>query len=208
MRLNPPDRAGSAVRRLDAVLTPARGIAGVLVVAIGVLAASQFLDYREVRAGVPAYSGLEGIAPAPRIDGTEATTGSAHAYLGLALAAVALILVVAAMLERWRLARLLLPVGLAVVAMTLLLDAPKGLDEGAVALRFEGAEARLLGPFWAQLFAGVVIAVCGPLLALNLGPRRAPPSRARSRALQRLPRAPRRSGAGGPAAADSGGVAP
>ena len=31
------------------------------------------------------------------------------------------------------------------------IDLPKGLDEGTVAIQFEGAEARLLGAFWVQL---------------------------------------------------------
>jgi hypothetical protein len=205
MRLNRLHRAGFGTARREPPLTPARGIAAVLVVAIGVLAISQFLDYREVRAGVPAYSGIESVAPAPLIAGTEASLGSSHAYLGLLLAAAALVLVVAAMRGRWQLARLLLPIGLAVILISLLIDAPKGLDESAVAVQFEGAEARLLGPFWAQLFAGVVIAACGPLLALNLGreqPRPTGEGRSparRSRARTTTPSAPAAGSGGGSA---------
>jgi hypothetical protein len=157
-------------------LTPARAIAAVAIAAACILVAAQFVDYREVRAGVPAYAEVESVAPAPRVDGSAKTAGSAHAYLLVPLALAAVGLVAAAMLGRWRVARLLLVVGTAVVAITLLVDLPKGLDEGQVAVQFEGAEARLLGAFWVQLAAGVVIGACGLLLssALRPGPARTP----------------------------------
>jgi hypothetical protein len=160
------------VRVAERVITPARGTAVVLAVAIGVLAASQFVDYREVRAGVPDYAGVSDVAPAPVIPDSSEVTGSAHAYVVLAIAVVAAVLLVLAVGGRWRMARLLAPLGLAVVAISLLIDMPKGLDEGVEALRFEGAQADLLAGFWTQLVAGSVIAVIGPLLALQYTRRR------------------------------------
>jgi hypothetical protein len=168
-------------------LTPARAIAAVAIAAACILIAAQFVDYREVRAGVPAYAEVESVAPAPRVDGSAKTAGSAHAYLLVPLALAAVGLVAAAMLGRWRVARLLVVVGAAVVAVTLLVDLPKGLDEGQTAVQFEGAEARLLGAFWVQLAAGVVIGVCGVLLSSALRP-----GRARTRRSLRLRRRGRR----------------
>ena len=149
-------------------LTPSRALAAVALVAAILLGISQFLDYREVRAGVEAYAEVERVAPAPQVPGSASTAGSAHAYVLLAVALASAILVVLALAGRWRLARVLVPLGLVVVAVATFVDAPKGLDEGLVAVQFEGAEARLLGPFWVQVASGAVIAVCGLLLALVL----------------------------------------
>ena len=62
-------------------LTPARAIGAVALAACVLLAASQFLDYREVRAGVPAYAEVEQVAPPPQVSGTTRTAGSAHLYV-------------------------------------------------------------------------------------------------------------------------------
>jgi len=158
-------------------LTPARAIAAAALAAALFLCVSQFLDYREVRAGVPAYADVEQVAPAPRVEGTAHDTGSAHGYALVLVGLGAGALTVLSMLGRWRLARLLFPLGLAAVAVAILIDVPAGLDEGMTAVEFEGAEARLLGPFWVQLASAAVIALCGPMLALQLRPggaRRAP----------------------------------
>ncbi|MGI9019220.1 MAG: hypothetical protein ACR2G3_00730 [Solirubrobacterales bacterium] len=151
--------------------TPARAIAAVALAACLLLAISQFLDYREVRAGVSAYAEVEQVAPPPRISGSTETTGSAHLYAVLLLAIAAGALVVLSMLGRWRLARLLVPLGLAALAIAVFIDAPAGLDEGANAIEFQGAEARLLEPFWVQVWAAAVITLCGMLLALALRPQ-------------------------------------
>jgi len=174
-RIRPVLVAGLALaRRVLAVaereVTPARAVAAVALVAAALLAATQFLDYREVRAGVPAYAEVEEVAPPPQVSGSARTAGSAHGYLLLLAAVAAVALVVLSLLGRWRLARLLFPLGILVVLVTALIDAPNGLDEGAVAIQFEGAEARLLGPFWVELVAGGVIAMCGLLLALVIHP--------------------------------------
>src|SRR5439155_12217740 len=87
--------------------------------------------------------------------------------------------------ERWRLARALVVLGAVAVAITLIGDRPAGLDEGALAIEFEGVHATLLGGFWAELSAAAVIALAGPLLAayLRLGQvtARRPRRRARGR---------------------------
>ena len=154
-------------------LTPARAIAAVALAAALLLCVSQFLDYREVRAGVPAYADVEQVAPPPRVDGTAHNTGSAHAYALVLVGLGAGTLVVLSMLGRWRLARLLFPLGLTAVAVAILIDVPAGLDEGMIAVEFQGAEARLLGPFWVQLTSAAVIALCGLMLSLALRPGRA-----------------------------------
>lgn len=164
--------AATAMRVGARELTPARGLAAVSLVAIAVLAVSQFVEYREVRAGVPAYAGVDEVAGAPRVDDTVQDTGEAHAYVPLLIAAAALAILAVAMRGRWRLARLLSLAGLVVIAIGILLDAPKGLDEGVLSIQFEGAEARLLSGFWTQIAAAAVLVVTGPLLAAQLNPQR------------------------------------
>ncbi|MEO8091954.1 MAG: hypothetical protein ABI726_04505, partial [bacterium] len=151
-------------------VTPARAVAGLAVAAAILLAVSQFADYREVRAGVPASAEVEAIAPPPQISDTAETAGSAHAFLPLAAAIATVVIVALAMLGRWRLARVLVFLGAGVIVISLAIDLPKGLDEGSTAVEFEGAEARLLGAFWVEILCGFVIAICGPLLARSLGP--------------------------------------
>jgi hypothetical protein len=161
-------RRGLAVAERE--VTPLRAVAVVGLLACGLLATTQFLDYRDVQAGVPAYEGVEDVAPAPVVSGTEETAGSAHLYVLLAVALAAGVLIVMSLRGRPGLGRYLLVLGLAAVAVAAFIDAPQGLDEGAVATQFEGARAHLLGPFWVQVFAGAVIAACGPLLALGRRP--------------------------------------
>ena len=75
-------------------VTPVRTLAFVCAGASVALAASQFVDYRGVAVGAPAYEGEIGtVAPAP-LTGLE-TAGSAHAYALVPLAAIALLLAVA-----------------------------------------------------------------------------------------------------------------
>lgn len=153
-------------------LTPARGFAAVALLAAALLAVTQFVDYREVRAGVPAYAEVEQVAPPPQVGGSDRTAGSAHLYVLLPVALGAGAAAVLAMMGRWRLARLLVPLGLLGMLVALAIDVPAGLDEGGNAVEFEGAEARLLGGWWVQFFSSAVIAACGVLLTLALEPRR------------------------------------
>ena len=176
-------------RWAERVITPNRAAATVLFVAIGVLVVSQFIDYTETRAGVPAYAGVKEVAPAPRVSSDP--THDAHSWIVLALAAAASVVLVLSLLGRWRLARLLVPIGLAVVLISVLIDAPAGVDEGTAADLYEGAQASLLAGFWTQLAAGVVIVLVAPILAVGLarGRRitRARTARVRKPLLRRSP---------------------
>jgi hypothetical protein len=161
------DRAGIAVAWSERRVRPAHGVIAVSVVAGLALAASQLLDYRGVRIGALAYAEVETVAPAPEVDRERASAAHGGALYPVALAALAI--TVLATRGRWRLARLLVPLGLAAVAISLTIDLPRGLDEQRAALAYEGAEAVLLEGFWAQLAAGATLACCGPLLAVHLG---------------------------------------
>jgi hypothetical protein len=91
----------------------------------------------------------------------------------LVIAIAALFVAALAIAANWRLARLLIALGVAVVLISLLVDARQGLREGLAATTYEGAEATLLGGFWIQLWSGVTLAVSGPLLAVHLREERA-----------------------------------
>ncbi len=150
-------------------MTPARAVAATVLVAIAALGASQWLDYRSVTVGSDAYSGTVGIvAPAPEVS-TE-IAGHAHSWAMLPLAVVALVALVLALTGRRRAGFLLAGVGIAVIAISIAVDAPKGLDEGQAAVAYEGASASLLEGFWAQIAAGTVLIACGVLLPLYLRP--------------------------------------
>jgi hypothetical protein len=178
---------GALVRWAERVVTPTRAAAAVLFVAIGVLVVSQFIDYTETRAGVPAYAGVKDIAPAPQVSSDP--THDAHSWVVLALAAAALVILVLSLRGRWRLARMLVPIGLAVILISVFIDRPAGLDEGAAADLYEGAEASLLAGFWTQLVAGVVITLVAPILSVGLAAgRRVPKARRARRARVRRPR--------------------
>lgn len=164
--------AGLARRALawaEAEITPARAAVAVALTATAALAASQFFDYREISAGTPAYSDVQNVAPPPQVD--HDPTGSAHAWLMLPIAAAALVVIVMATRGRWQLARLLIPLGLVVIAVALLVDVPAGLDEGSASTTYQGAEATLTEGFWAQVAAGATLILCGPLLAAHLRSR-------------------------------------
>jgi hypothetical protein len=141
------------------VLTPARAAAVVLIATGGLLAVSQFIDYRAVEIGQPGYAGLPQVADVP----TEAvrTAGEAHAYLlvpiGLAVIALGVLGLVR---ERRNLGLLVAALGLISIAVILLVDLPAGLDEGSQTSRFAGATAVLQDGFFAELAAagGMVLA--------------------------------------------------
>jgi hypothetical protein len=165
----------------ERVATPARGLALVALAAAVTLAASQFSDYRAVDIGATSYTPVESVAPAPDLE--QRSPRSAHGLTVLAIAIAAFCMTALAVAGRWRLARLLIVLGAAVIAISLLVDAPEGLREGLAATTYEGAEATLLGGFWVQLASGVTLVVSGPLLAFHLrgGRRRARRSRPASR---------------------------
>ena len=141
------------------VVTPARAAAVVLIAAGACLAISQFIDYRAVEVGQPGYAGLPGVAHAPTVQAR--TAGAAHAYLlvPVGLAAIALGLL-ALVRERRNLGLLVAGLGLLSIVVILLVDLPTGLDEGSQTSRFAGATAVLEDGFFAELAAagGMVLA--------------------------------------------------
>ena len=162
----------AAVRAGERALTPSRAVGAVVLAAAIALGASQFVDYRGVEIGGDLYEGLESIAPAPQAD--RAVTGSAHAYLLLPVAVAAVAALAFTLRGRWQLGRAVALLGAIGVAVSLLVDLPKGLDEGSAALGFEGAQARLVEGFWVQLSASAVLVACGLLLAAYVRAEHAP----------------------------------
>jgi hypothetical protein len=169
----PQARAGpvGALRFLERAVTPARGLAVVALAATIALGASQFSHYRAVQVGADSYRGVQNLAPAPEMD--QQSPRSAHGVTVFAIAIVGLFVTVLAITRNWRLARLLTILGVAVILISLLVDAPQGLREGSAAIDYQGAKATLLGGFWVQLWSGVTLALVGPLLAAQLRAQRA-----------------------------------
>lgn len=164
--------ARSAYRLAARWVTPARGVAVVALAALAALAASQWVDYRAVSVGGDAYrGGIGAVAPAPVVDHVRA--GDAHAWLMLPIALAGLVCLALAVWWRPALARMLAPLGLAAIAVALLVDVPKGLDEGTSGVAYQGAEAHLLGGFWLQIVAAGVLIACGLLLPPYARPERA-----------------------------------
>jgi hypothetical protein len=156
-------RRGAVLRVAERAVTPPRAVAAVILSAAIVLAISQFVDYRGVRIGAELYEGVEAVAPAPQTDREPA--GSAHAYLLLPVAALAIVAGGLALRGRWQLGRAVSLLGLIAVAVSLLVDRPTGLEEGMAARNFEGAEAVLIEGFWVQLAASAVLVAAGAMLA-------------------------------------------
>ncbi len=172
-------------------LTPARVTAGVALLTAVALAASQWSDLSGIRVGAEGYIGLEGVAPAPQV--SEKSVGGAHAWAGLPLALLAAVIVAGSFSGRPRLAYGLIPIGAAVIAISLLVDRPEGLDKGTEAIAYESVTAELLAGFWAQLMSGGVLILIAPVLVYVLrkqrteSPTRAP-GQARRRPSPRLRR--------------------
>jgi hypothetical protein len=124
-----------------------------------------------VEVGKPEYLKVEQVAQPPQVQ--TAMPRSAHGVSVFAIAVACLFVTFFAVWRNYRLARLLLFLGLAVVAITLFIDRPEGLRLGTAGEAYAGAQALLLGSFWVQLFSGVTLAVVGPLLALQLRAERA-----------------------------------
>ncbi|HKO39449.1 MAG TPA: hypothetical protein VJU14_13880 [Solirubrobacterales bacterium] len=140
-------------------ITPSRAAAFVVIATGALLVASQFIDYRAVEIGQPGYAGLPDVAQVPTTD--ERPAGAAHAYL---LVPVGLLAVALGLLglrrDARRLGLLVSVLGLVSLAVILLVDLPRGLDEGAQTSRFAGASAVLEDGFYAELAAagGMVLA--------------------------------------------------
>lgn len=194
-------RAGLGLLRLtERVITPARMTAVVALGAAVMLAASQFVDYRAVSLGETQYRAVENVAGAPQVAARDPRSAHGAWLIVIALASVAVVAVSYG--RRWRLSRLLLVLGAAAAAVTLLHDHHAGLEPGQAGVAYEGATPVLLAGYWAQLASAGILALCGPLLAFHLGAGRERRARgpARRRAAGRLGR---RDGSSRPAGAPS-----
>jgi hypothetical protein len=65
---------------------------------------------------------------------------------------------------RWRLGRGIALLGVVGIAVSLIVDLPKGLDEGIPGIAYSGASAEVLEGFWAQLASSATLVVLGLLL--------------------------------------------
>jgi hypothetical protein len=180
--------------RASALLTPARGIALLILASAICLVVSQFVTYSSIEIGQPAYAGLTSAAP-PTVAAERA--GQAHAYALIPLALIAA-LVAAMMLrtERRGLARIVVGLSLLCIALILLVDLPAGTDVGAQSSQFSGAKAVLQGGFYAELAAAAGLLIGGLLyyarpcrIPINLSGRAAS---ARRRRRQRRDSSPRK----------------
>jgi hypothetical protein len=150
---------------LARVVTPVSVVAVVAAAAAIGLAVSQFFDYRGLAIDSTQYGAeLGGVVSAPMTE--LETAGSAHLFVLAPLAAAALVLIVLTALGRWRLGRAVALVGVAGIAVSLLIDLPQGLEEGRVGVSYLGTEPQLLEGFWAQIACSAVLVFCGLLLGL------------------------------------------
>jgi hypothetical protein len=178
--------ATRAATQLSTVVTPERAICAVIVASAICLVVSQFVTYRSVEIGQPAYAGLTAASP-PTVGAK--TAGEAHAYLLIPIALFAAVAGVAALRPGRRgLGRVVIALGLLSLAVILLVDRPAGLDAGAQASRFSGATAVLNEGFYAQLAAAAGLVIGGLLyyarpcrIRINLSGRAASARRRRRR---------------------------
>jgi hypothetical protein len=177
----------------SALLTPARGIALLILASAICLVVSQFVTYSSVEIGQPAYAGLTSAAP-PTVAGE--TAGAAHSYVLIPLALIAA-LVAAMMLrtERRGLARIVVGLGLLCIALILIIDLPAGTDVGTQSSLFSGATAVLQGGFYGELAAAAGLLIGGLLyyarpcrIPINLSGRAASARRRRRRRRDSSPR--------------------
>ena len=160
---------GALVRFGERHVTPARALTVVALVAVGALVAAQWRDYSAISVGTDAYAGDVGsVAPPPEV--SSAPAHEAHGWVMVILAALTVLALAGALTKRRRLAVWLIPIGVAVLAISIGIDAPKGLDEGEAALAYESANASLLSGFWLQIAAGAVLIACGLMLPRALRP--------------------------------------
>jgi hypothetical protein len=183
----------SVATRFSAVLTPARAICVVILAASACLVVSQFLTYSSVEIGQSVYAGLPAAAP-PALGAEDA--GQAHAYLLVLPALVAAAVAVLGMRkERRGLGRIVSLIGLACLAVILLVDLPAGQDASAQSTRFAAATAVLRGGFYGELAAAAGLLIGGLLyyarpcrIPINLSGRAASARRRRRRHRDSSPR--------------------
>lgn len=171
---------GALLAALAAWVTPVRALAAVTVVSAIALAGSQFADYRGVAVSDPQYTpGISRVAPAPLTDLDPA--GSAHFYALLPAAVLVVALTWLTVRGRWRLGRAISLIGIAGIALAVLVDRPAGLDAGSAGVAYLGTEAQLLEGFWAQIAACAALILCGPLLGWHVRIAAADANRGRQR---------------------------
>jgi hypothetical protein len=146
-------------------VTPRSTVAFVGACAAVLLGASQFADYHGVAVDAPNYTGSIVRTVGPPLTGTE-TAGSAHLWLLLPVAAIALICVVGAYRGSGRFAAGMVVCGIVGISVALAIDLPQGLKTGRAGLAFYGAEAQLLSGFWVEIAASAILILCGCLLPL------------------------------------------
>lgn len=157
--------ARATARGVERHVTPLSTVAFVGIAAALGLGVSQFFDYHGVAVDASNYAGEVGsTAPAP-IVGTE-SAGSAHLWVLIPIAVVAVVLIVATYRGQTRFAPAVFLCGLLGLAVALAIDLPQGLDAGRPGLAFSGSEAVLLQGFWAEVACSAVLMLCGGLLAL------------------------------------------
>lgn len=157
---------GRASLALDRILTPARAVIAVSILAGVLLGVSQFLDYRAVEIGGSGYETILDLTRAPRTD-VETPIG-AHSFILLfvAVAAVGCCLGLAFTGRR----ALALPVaaaGVIALAVGLAIDLPRGLDSASASVAYADAQPVLLSGFWLEIASGVVLAAAGLMMALS-----------------------------------------
>jgi len=169
--------AGRALAWAERVVTPARVTIGVALLTCVALAGSQWADLSATSTGVEAYKGLEDVVAAPEV--TTKTVGDAHAWVVVPIAVLAAVLILLSARGRPKLAWLLVPLGAAVIAISLIVDRPEGLDEGPNAVAYSSVTADLLTGFWAQLVSGTVLILLAVVLSRVFKTKEATPSSAR-----------------------------
>ena len=153
--------AARGATRASAVITPRRAAAGLILASAACLIVAQFVSYRGVEIGQPAYAGLPAASP-PTV--AVKSAGEAHSYLLIPVAVLAAVVAAFALLrERRGLGRVVVALGLLSIAVILLVDLPAGLDPGAQSSRFSGASAVLDNGFYAELAAAVGLVLGGLL---------------------------------------------
>jgi hypothetical protein len=182
------------VAALSRLVTPTRGLFLAAAGCALLLALSQFVDYRGISIGADAYDpSISAVAPAPEVERAE--LGSAHGYAMIPVAILAvLVLWFAVRTGRWQLCRLVVLLGLVAIAVAIFIDRPAGLDEGDLNRDFTGVEAKLLGGFWMQIFAGAGLAITSWLLAAEV--KRSGPATKRAGKKSRTERRPKGRAAG------------
>ncbi len=132
---------------------------GLLVIgAAAALIVSQFLDLRSVKIDTVGYIPLDGAVSAPVVATDK--LGPTHSYLALAIGIVALIVIGAALLSRrWQLSRLLIVLGGAALAISVLKDLPAAKEIHRFELAYKDADWDLERGFWLQVGGAIGVLV-------------------------------------------------